>query len=101
MIRYLIRNKQIGKWLKRTKSWRVNNTWVSSADDATLITSPSAASQIAQSFDRHLDYSQRFTASRSRTFPDRYSVEVVKVNVLLIPQGLQPFLDGVLNDNRN
>lgn len=101
MIRYMIRNKKTGKWLKRTKSWRVNNAWVSSADDATLIASPSAATMIAQGFDKHLERHQRLTKWRAKSFPELYSVEVVKVSVLLVPHGLQPFIDGVLNVNSN
>lgn len=101
MIRYIIRNKKTGKYLRRVKGCgSTYNSWVTSIDDATLITSGSAASQIAQRFD-DLPYSQRFIARRAALFPERYSVEVIKAGILLYPIGAQPFIDGVLNGNRN
>jgi hypothetical protein len=101
MIKYIIRNKETGKFLRRTKSYGVHNEWVTSADDATLINSGSAASQIAQRFDKDLPHSQRYTARRGALYPSRYSVEVIKVGVLIYPASVQPFMDGVLNGNRS
>ena len=100
MIRYIIRNKNTGKFLRRTKGCGVYNQWVVSADDATLITTGSAASQIAQRFD-NLPYNRRYTARRSEMYPSLYSVEVIKVGVLIYPANVQPFMDGVLSDNRS
>lgn len=100
MIRYIIRNKNTGKFLRRTKGYGVRNVWVVSADDATLITSGSAASQIAQRFD-NLPHNQRYTARRNEMYPSRYSVEVIKVGVLIYPANVQPFMDGVLSGNRS
>lgn len=98
MIRYLIRNKKTDKWLYRTKGYGTHNSWVDSVDNASLITTSSAATLIVQKLDpkpRH----ERYTASRGRTFPSRYDLEVVKVNGLLVPEGVQPFMNLKNNGN--
>ena len=97
MIRYIIRDKKTGKFLKRTKSYGVSNTWVDSADDATLITTASAASQIATQFCGRDQYNRQIKYRVRRVSYTNYPVEVIPVQVLLIPKGIQPFVDGVKN----
>lgn len=90
MIRYIIKDKASGQFLKRTKSYGVCNRWVANIDDATLITTGSAASQIASKFCNGKSYYQ------SAVSYSNYPVEVIKVGVLLYPEGKQPFVDGLL-----
>jgi hypothetical protein len=90
MIRYIIKQKATGKFLKRTKGYGVRNEWVDSIDDCTLITTGSAASQIAGRFCEP-GICFRFASQSWRNYP----VEVIKVDVLLIPHGTQPFMKNV------
>jgi hypothetical protein len=85
MHRYIIRDKKTGKYLRRTKSYGIRSDWVD-IDNATLITTGSAASQIATYF---CPDGERYRHYRYR---DHLPVEVIKVQILLIPEGTQPFI---------
>ena len=95
MIRYIIQQRETGKFLKRVKSgYGIRSTWVDSADDATLITTGSAATIIARQFCVKMG-GYPFTLSNSRIMPGQYPVKVIKVQCLLIPEGIQPFVNGM------
>ena len=95
MIRYIIQNKETGKYLKRAKNgWKTVSSWVPSVNDATLITNCSAASQIASQFCNGKSYRRRSYLVNS------LPVKVIEVGVLLFHADLQPFMDGVLNGNK-
>lgn len=92
MIRYIIRNTQTGEYLYRvtSSSKRKRNRWVKGADNASLITTSSAASFIAG------DLISKMTGKNTRYRKHlaqhaKYPVEVIKVNCILIPDGQQPF----------
>ena len=89
---YLIRNKNTGKFVYRTKG---HSFYVNSAGEASLIRSGSAATLIIQRLDRNMTGSNRYLTRRARWYAGDH--EVVKVNVLIFPVGTQPFIDGVLN----
>lgn len=91
MIRYIIKNKETGKYLKRTRSYGITSSWVEKVSDATLITTASAASQIAGRFCKGDPASGKFRI-RSQSWKN-WPVEVIAVSVLLFPVGAQPFFD--------
>lgn len=89
MIRYVIRNTKTGEYLYRVLSSSKRNRWVKSADDASLITTASAASTVASNIITQM------TGKRTRYskwLASHYPVEIIKVGVILIPDGTQPFL---------
>lgn len=90
MIRYIIRNKKTGEYLYRTStSCGKRNKWVAGADNATLLTTKSAASIVAGNLSVSLGSTKN---TYSYGYPD-CPVEVIKVNVILIPVGSQPFFN--------
>ncbi len=96
MVRFIVRNKATGKYFKKTAfGGKSQPKWVSSADDATLITTSTAATFAT----RHVD--GEYSACFARLFPTKFSVEVIKVGVLIFPIGVQPFIDGVLNNDNS
>lgn len=100
MIRYLIRDKKTGNFLRRVKSaYGTQSSWVSNADDATLITTSSAASQLATKFCGFDSYGRVNSYRKNRACYKDYPVEVIEVQCLLIPIGCQPFVQGVKNDH--
>lgn len=95
MKRYIIQDNTTKKYLKRTKSgYSTRSSWMVSVDDATLITTASAASQIATQFCKGASYRRNRHATKS------LPVRVIDVEILIYPAGVQPFMDGVLNGNK-
>lgn len=91
MIRYIVKQKSTGKYLRRvTVGGSKESTWVD-VDNATLITTASAATVVAQQF---CDNAKLPRFRFKRQHPD-HPVEVIKVAILLIPAGTQPFLKNV------
>lgn len=91
MIRFLIRNTKTGEYLYRASTVSgKDNRWVKGADNATLITTKSAATTIAGNL------ITKMTGKKTRIYswrePGFYPVEIIKVGVILIPDGTQPFL---------
>jgi hypothetical protein len=90
MIRFLIRNTKTGEYLYRVTSSSKRNRWVKGADNASLITTASAASTVASNLIMNM------TGKRTRYSKwmpaGTYPVEIIKVGVILIPDGTQPFL---------
>ena len=77
MKRFIIKHKQTGKYVKRASG---AYSWVKSADDATLLTTASAASRVAA----------RFCEGRYYRWRDN-TVEIIPVSVILVPENSQPF----------
>lgn len=107
MKRYLIQDKNTGKFLRRVTSYGSckKNTWVVSADDATLITTSSAVTNIVNNLysinnwpEAHGD---RLKYRAGHYLKDSFPVKVIPVEILIYPVGVQPFIDGVLNGNRS
>lgn len=90
MIRYIIRNTKTGEYLYRVLSSPKRNRWVKSADNASLITTASAASMIAGKLISTMT-GKRTRYRKHMVAASNYPVEVIKVNVILIPEGQQPF----------
>lgn len=91
MIRYIIRNTKTGEYLYRVLSSSRRNRWVKSADDASLITTASAASAVASNLITQMT-GKRTRYSKWMVPHANYPVEIIKVGVILIPDGTQPFL---------
>jgi len=87
MKRFIIQDKITKKYLKRANK---EYSYVASVEDALLITTRSAAHTIV----RNRQGGERY----HRWYPMVNKVNVIEVNILLYPNGVQPFIDGVLND---
>lgn len=78
MKRFIIKHNKTGEYMRRASG---SYSWVKSADDATLLTTASAASRVAA----------RFCEGRYYRWHSGNEVTVIEATVILIPDNSQPF----------
>ena len=103
MKRYIIQDRKTGKFLRRVASYgsRKTNTWVNSADDATLITTSSAATCIVNNMPKDDSWPKNGGIRPIKYYSNHYMLDafpfkVIPVGILMYPIDSQPFIDGVL-----